>query len=76
MNVKEIMELISYLQERYKDLISTRDIYANEIEDSKGRDDNISGYVEACEEKRSKASMEATQVDYFIKQLERIEVTR
>jgi len=76
MNVKETMELINYLRAKYKDLIGTRDYYANEIEDCKGRQDNVTGYVEACEERRSKASMEATQVDYFIKQLERQEVTR
>jgi len=74
MNVKETIELISYLKDRREQAANERDYYQECYQKlvDKEEDQNQKFYKDQA----SKSGMEVSQLDYFIRILEQIEVTK
>ena len=71
MNVKETMELITYLKARRDKAAEVRNAYANEIEDNKKPE--LKDYYQKT---LSESGNEKSLCDYFIRMLEQQEVSR
>ena len=75
MNVKETMELLAYLKEKRNDAASMRNYYQDRLTKltEEGGEEKDKEFVKSA---ATKCGMEASKLDYFIRILEQIEVTR
>lgn len=75
MNVKETNELIGYLKEKREEAAQMRNYYQERLAKliEEGGDDKNQEYLKS---EASKSGIEVSRLDYFIRILEQIEVTR
>jgi ABC-type Fe3+-hydroxamate transport system substrate-binding protein len=75
MNVKETMEMIAYLKEKREDAAQMRNYYQERLAKvtEEGSDEQKQVYLKG---EASKSGIEVSRLDYFIRILEQIEVTR
>ena len=75
MNVKETMEMIAYLKEKREDAAQMRNYYQERLAKviEEGGDEQNQEYLKG---EASKSGIEVSRLDYFIRILEQIEVTR
>lgn len=67
MNVKEMMELLLYLEEKRKDAIDMRNYYSEKLTETDS---------EHCKQAVAKYGTEVSQLNTFIRMIGQIEVTR
>jgi len=75
MNVKETMEMIAYLKEKREEAAQMRNYYQERLAKviEEGSDEQNQEYLKG---EASKSGIEVSRLDYFIRILEQIEVTR
>jgi len=75
MNVKETMEMIAYLKEKREEAAQMRNYYQERLAKvtEEGGDEKKQEYLKG---EASKSGIEVSRLDYFIRILEQIEVTR
>jgi len=74
MNVKEVFELVSYLKGRRDEAANERDYYQEYYQKLVEKEEDQS--QKFYKDQASKSGMEVSQLDYFIRILEQIEVTQ
>ena len=75
MNVKETNELINYLSEKRKDAADMRNYYQDRLSKLTEEGGDVKD-MEFVKNAASKCGIEVSRLDYFIRILEQIEVTR
>ena len=75
MNIQETIELIAYLKEKRNDAADMRNYYQDRLTKltEEGGDEKKQEYLKG---EASKCGIEVSRLDYFIRILEQIEVTR
>ena len=75
MNVKETNEIIGYLKEKRDDAANMRNYYQDRLSKLTEEGGDVKD-MEYVKKEASAYGMEVSKVDYFIRILEQIEVTR
>lgn len=77
MNVKETIELISYLKDRRDHCADMRNYYQEQYSKACNPEETaLAEHKDYYKQEASKDGMEVSRLDYFIRILEQIEVTR